>query len=115
MLPQPASKPSEGKSTYICPIDPETSVHTLSISSLSLSRAKACKVGSGSERKPTKPAADVRAGIVVTDVLPHSGSCKYVVAWDARWVAMALVAADRGSCRGGRPDGGVVVGNEVYV
>ena len=52
-------------STYICPIDPETSVHTLSISSLSLSSAKACRVGSGSDKKPTRPAADVRAGIAV--------------------------------------------------
>ena len=51
--------------TYICPIDPETSVHTLSISSLSLSSAKACRVGSGSDKKPTRPAADVRAGIAV--------------------------------------------------
>jgi hypothetical protein len=40
-----------------------TSVHTLSISSLSLSSAKAWRVGSGSDKKPTRPAAEVRAGI----------------------------------------------------
>lgn len=45
-------------------MEPETSVQTLSISSLSLSSAKACRVGSGSDRKPTRPAADVRAGIM---------------------------------------------------
>lgn len=46
--------------THICPIEPETSVHTASIWLLSRWSANACRVGSGSDRKPTRPAAEAR-------------------------------------------------------
>jgi hypothetical protein len=85
-------------STYICPIDPETSVHTLSISSLSLSSAKAWRVGSGSDKKPTRPAADVRAGIAVAVCCLSPSLTIHAVASDGcEMVAMASVAAGRES------------------
>lgn len=44
-------------------MDPDTSVHTLSISELSRSSAKAWSAASGSLRNPTSPAADVKPTI----------------------------------------------------
>lgn len=46
--------------THICPIDPAISGQSKSISSLSLCKANLWRAGSGSERKPTRPAAEVR-------------------------------------------------------
>ena len=74
-------------------MDPVTSVQTLSISSLSLSSAKAWRVGSGSDKKPTRPAADVRAGMLAVMCCLVPALADIWVAWAVRWVAMGCVAA----------------------
>lgn len=53
-----------GKSTHIVPMEPETSVQTVSTSSLRRSSANACSCGSFSVRNPTRPAADVKPTIM---------------------------------------------------
>jgi hypothetical protein len=50
--------------SYISLTDPATSGHNKSISSFNRRRANERKAGSGSARKPTTPAAEVRPTIV---------------------------------------------------
>jgi hypothetical protein len=57
-------EPECGKS-YIWLTEPATSGHSRSISSFSRCRANERRAGSGSERKPTTPAAEVRPTIVL--------------------------------------------------
>jgi hypothetical protein len=62
-------------------MEPDTSVHTLSISSFSVSRANACRVRSGSDKKPTTPAADVRPTMVSTRVAAASLCSEMLTRW----------------------------------
>lgn len=54
--------------SYISPIDADTSGHSKSMFSLRLLSAKLWRVGSGSERNPTRPAADVKPTMTPTVV-----------------------------------------------
>jgi hypothetical protein len=86
--------------TYICPNDAETSGHNRSMFSLSLRSAKLCKAGSGSARKPTRPAADVKptmANILrgYEDVLEATGAVeRRVVGQEARSKMMEGAGVD---------------------
>lgn len=52
------------KATYICPTEPATSVHRVSISSFSVCSAKTLSSGSVSERNPRTPEAEVKPGMI---------------------------------------------------
>jgi hypothetical protein len=66
---------------YICPMDADTSGHNRSISSFNLCKAKLCKAGSGSDRKPTKPAAEVSptmlTAVVATELVEGLPSVRH--------------------------------------
>lgn len=68
-----------GMESYISPIDAETSGHSKSMFSLRLWRAKLWRVGSGSDRNPTRPAAEVKptmsTTVVATDVVFLGVAC----------------------------------------
>lgn len=52
------------RDTYICPTEPATSVHNVSISSFNVCSAKTLSSGSVSERKPRTPEAEVKPGMM---------------------------------------------------
>lgn len=52
---------------YIRHTEAAISVHNRSTSSFSRLRAKICRSGSGSDKKPTRPAAEVRPTIIEAD------------------------------------------------
>lgn len=65
---------SAWKATYIWPTDPATSVHSVSISSFKVCRAKTLSSGSVSDRKPRTPEAEVKPGMT------ESVRCRRVLA-----------------------------------
>jgi hypothetical protein len=71
--------------SYICPIDAETSGHSKSMSALSLCRAKLCRDGSGSDRKPTRPAAEVRPTMSTTVVATSVDYWRVGGACNGKW------------------------------
>jgi hypothetical protein len=79
--------------SYISLTDPATSGHNRSISSFNRRRANERKAGSGSERKPTTPAAEVRPTIVALLTGTKVGQ--------VRLMCSSRVEA-RGSCCGSR-------------
>lgn len=71
--------------SYISPIDAETSGHSKSMFSLRLLRAKLWRVGSGSERKPTRPAAEVKPTMSTTVVATEVVLLRVGCAWIGEW------------------------------
>jgi hypothetical protein len=90
------------KGSYICPIDPATSVHRVSMSSFKVCRAKTLSSGSSSDRKPSTPEAEVKPGMV--DILYLAvGAHRLEVS------AKRICAGRDGDGMGGWMDGWMVV------